>query len=276
MSNRTTVPINVYSKQFFSEIQAGSFESARQTLPLIIQWLSCKTIVDVGCGVGTWLKVCKELGVNYVRGLDGDYIRREQLQVDPSEFRAVNLESPPSLHEVFDLAISLEVAEHLPESAADQLVAYLVSAAPAVLFSAAIPGQGGTLHKNEQWPDYWATRFEQHGFSTLDCLRPRLWNNESVEWWYAQNMFLYVRKDRLEENPTLLRLFEETDRSRLAIVHPRAFMAKQIERIELEDKLRPQNMRFVETLRMLPTVFAGALGRRLARHSSVQDESRNK
>src|SRR5438034_7185725 len=54
---------------------------------------------------------------------------------------------------------------------------------------------GGTHHINEQWPSYWIAFFQENGFQALDCIRPSIWNNEKVAWWYAQNMFAFI-KDR--------------------------------------------------------------------------------
>ena len=65
-----------------------------------------------------------------------------------------------------------------------------IDVAPVVLFSAAIPGQGGVGHKNEQWPDYWANRFATHGYSVSGALRWRIWNDDRVENWYRQNLLL--------------------------------------------------------------------------------------
>jgi hypothetical protein len=91
----------------------------------------------------------------------------------------------------------LEVAEHLPIQSAGGFVAELTALAPFILFSAAIPGQGGTNHLNEQWPEYWATRFAGHGYRVLDCIRPRIWEDDRIDFWYRQNIFLFVDSDQL-------------------------------------------------------------------------------
>src|SRR5205085_11975533 len=107
-------------------------------------------------------------------------------------FRAIDLREPFELPRTFDLAVSLEVAEHLPASSASAFVESLTRLAPAVLFSAAVPHQGGWNHLNEQWPQYWAEIFARHGFFPVDCLRERFWDRPNVRWWYAQNMVLYL------------------------------------------------------------------------------------
>jgi hypothetical protein len=112
----------------------------------------------------------------------------------------------------FDLACSLEVAEHLSPSVADQLVLALVKAAPVVLFSAAIPRQGGTSHVNEQWASYWAEKFKRHGYVAIDCLRPALHGDRRVDWWYRQNALIYCVPERCPAGHTPVRSLYELDR----------------------------------------------------------------
>ena len=204
-----------------------------------------------------------------VLGLDGDYVDRSQLQIEPVEFHAVDLTAPPDLGRQFDLAMSLEVAEHLPPDAADGFVEYLTRLAPAVLFSAAIPGQGGTQHLNEQWPDYWARRFQSRSFLTLDCVRGALWQNDQVERWYAQNMLLFVSVEYLGLHPELQALAARTDMARLALVHPRTFAAARRQIGDLEQRLIPANMSLRMTLRLLPGIFAAAVKRRVIRSTAA-------
>ena len=116
------------------------------------------------------------------------------------------------------------MAEHLPEEAAETLVATLVRLGPAILFSAAIPNQGGENHLNEQWPSYWAARFESHGYRPIDCLRPRLWANEEVGWWYAQNMLLFAQRAYAEADPSLKRQRATYGGTPLSLIHPDRFL----------------------------------------------------
>jgi hypothetical protein len=99
------------------------------------------------------------------------------------------------LEREFDLVLSLEVAEHLPEESAAGFSQSLARLGPIVLFSAAAPQQGGTGHLNEQWPSYWVRHFAQNGFTVVDCLRDRIWRDERIEWRYRQNLLLFVRND---------------------------------------------------------------------------------
>jgi hypothetical protein len=94
-----------------------------------------------------------------------------------------------------------------------------------VLFSAAIPFQGGNYHQNEQWPDYWAALFKRHDYLPIDCIRRQVWQNNDVAWWYAQNTFLYAHTARLQNDPALLREYEKTNPQQMSMIHPRKYLA---------------------------------------------------
>jgi hypothetical protein len=160
-----------YTNVFFDTIRGGSRRSAQVVVPIVLQMLHPKSVVDVGRGDGTWLSVFRELGIRETVGLDGDYVDRRQLQIPQDQFEATDLSSPFGLPRTFDLAMSLEVAEHLPPQSAEGFVDCVTQLAPLVLFSAAIPRQGGTQHLNEQWPEYWAALFRARDYLPIDCIR---------------------------------------------------------------------------------------------------------
>ncbi len=127
----------------------------------------------------------------------------DQLMIPPACFRATDLSRPLRLERRFDLAVCLEVAEHLPESLAERLVSDLVKLAPVVLFSAAIPGQGGTGHLNERFPSYWAEHFRKWDYTPIDCLRSQIWKSDEVDFWYVQNTIVYASMSQLSAFPAL-------------------------------------------------------------------------
>ena len=135
----------------------------------------------------------REQGVEDVLGVDGPYLEPEALRIDPSEFVARDLAEPFRLDREFDLAISLEAAHYVSEERAPALVESIAQLAPAVLFGAAVPHQGGGPGRNRQWPAWWAGLFARHGFRAEDWLRPLVWEDDRVDWWYAQNTILYLR-----------------------------------------------------------------------------------
>lgn len=150
-----------------------------------------RSVVDVGCGVGTWLSTARQKGAKEVLGLDSPDVPLSSLQISRDEFIACNLASPPNLKRRFDFAISLEVAEHLPPECGERFAAYLCDLAPTILFSAAIPHQTGNHHINLRSQSYWVEQFAKAGKTCLDIIRPRVWNCEYVPYWYAQNAFVF-------------------------------------------------------------------------------------
>jgi SAM-dependent methyltransferase len=210
-----------YTTEYFDEHLEGSIGSARVVLPLVLELISAESAVDVGCGAGAWLSVLVELGVNDVIGVDGPYVDQTRLLIPGSQFRPHDLETDLELGRAFDLAISLEVAEHLPPERAAGFVAMLTGLAPVVLFSAAVPGQGGEHHVNEQWQDFWADLFTSRGYQLVDALRHRLWTVADVEPWYAQNALLFVAPDVLAGSAKLQS--EAAVERPLSVVHPRVF-----------------------------------------------------
>ena len=209
----------VYSAAFYESQRRMSRRSADAVLPLFLDRVHPRSVVDVGCGIGTWLAACLELGVGEVVGLDGDHVDRSRLEIPIDAFRPSDLERPVDLGRTFDLAVSVEVAEHLDPTRADSFVADLTRLAPVVCFGAAIPGQGGIHHVNEQWPAYWVQRFAEHGFTVLDCVRPAVWDDPACGWWYAQNTLCFVdtRRDDLVAAFADLPRWEPAG---LALVHP--------------------------------------------------------
>ena len=172
------------------------------------------SVLDVGCGRGWWARTFQEAGCTVV-GVDGDYVMHPVIKT----FVKVDLSEPKGMNfGEFDLAVSLEVAEHLPEEAADDFVGMLCRHANAVLFSAAIPYQPGAGHINCQWPSYWGDLFKSRGFEVSGALRGEFWNNSEVECWYAQNMLLAWSAD-LVETSEMFR-FSTLDRTPRSIVHP--------------------------------------------------------
>jgi SAM-dependent methyltransferase len=238
MNNITSATL--YSGTFFDQQYPGSLESARIVLQEVFSIARVQSVIDVGCGVAPWLRAALDLGVRQAVGLDGDYVDPTRLLVAPDQFRSCNLETDNLVQAVsdygrFDVAMCLEVAEHLSGNRAPSFVSEICKLSDLVLFSAAVPGQGGTNHINEQWPYYWADFFNQSGFACFDILRSRLWNRAECEWWYLQNVVLFARRD--SNAYTALEFLGPEVTHPLPLVHPR--MLEQL-RAECE-RLRQEN-----------------------------------
>ena len=217
--------VTPYDSDFYNHQSVGSYRSANVVVPIANQIIKPRSICDVGCGIGSWLHAWKNVGVKDVCGIDGNYVDRSLLMIDAREFIYADLRKPLTLNRTFDLVLSLEVAEHLPAERAEGFVADLSKIAPVVLFSAAVPQQGGTDHINEQWQEYWANLFRNLGFIAFDCIRPVVWDDEAVERWYRQNIILYCRNSRVSDFPAL----SVSNSFPLSIVHPKQYVERHKE-----------------------------------------------
>ena len=241
----------IYSNEFFAGQVDGSARSAAVVVPLVLSLLPVRSVIDVGCGVGPWAAAFLANAVPDVWGIDGDYVDRSQLQIPPDRFLARDLTKSVRFDRTFDLAVCLEVAEHLPESRAVGLVADLISVAPCILFSAAVPGPTGTNHINAQYLPYWIGLFKKQGYEAIDPIRPRIWGNEAVKWFYQQNMVVFAAS----EHPILTRGLSKPQ----SLIHE-----------ELYEQVLHQPL----TLGMLAKGFPGALHRSIRYHLGLRDGGR--
>jgi SAM-dependent methyltransferase len=183
-----------YDETFYRYIERGAIRSAQVVIPLVVDRLKIKSVLDVGCGVGAWVAEYHKQGIMACLGVDGDYVKESSLLVPPASFIARDVGHPFDLRRRFDLAQCLEVGEHLETPASKTLVANLVRHSDRVLFSAAVPGQGGENHINEQPYEFWRALFAEHEYVPYDFLRPLLRDAAAVEIWYRHNIMLYVAK----------------------------------------------------------------------------------
>lgn len=182
---------SLYPAGFYLDRRKHTAHAANRLLAALPAGLLRASVVDIGCGTGTWLAAALADGAQSVFGVEGAWVDQTMLDDPRIIFTPHDLEAPYAGPSV-DLAISLEVAEHLSPQRAQGFVADLVALAPAVLFSAAIPGQGGVGHLNEQWQSWWAVLFAAHGYRAYDVIRPAIWTDEDVPAWYRQNVILYL------------------------------------------------------------------------------------
>lgn len=176
--------MNQEAIKYIHEEDTHNLESPSIIVPHIVDALKPESVVDIGCGIGTFLHEFKRLGVNEVLGLDGKWVDKSKLLINTNEFVEADLELPIRLDKTFDLVLSLEVAEHLSPLSATEFVKSLTRLGKKIVFSAAIENQIGQNHLNEQPFSYWKKLFETEGYIALDFFRPIYWNNDSVQWWY--------------------------------------------------------------------------------------------
>ena len=239
-----------YSDAFYRSLDETSEGSAKAVLPLLFELAPVASVVDVGCGDGAWLAVALACGVGEVLGLEGPWIEDARLKIAPQRLRRVRLDRPFGLDRRFDLAMSLEVAEHLPPERGESFVEELTRLAPLVLFSAAIPGQGGVHHVNEQWPDYWVRLFAARGYRAIDALRCRVWDDPTVAFWYKQNLLIFAAEPALAAYPKLAAAANAG--APAALVHPELY----------RQALRLAEPGFGRWLKMAPRALRRSLVRR--------------
>jgi hypothetical protein len=188
--------------------------SAHVIVPLLNQIFHPTSVVDLGCGTGDWLSVWSETAGCSIRGFDGKWVPQDSLCIPSQAFNEADFCAHVPDLGASDLAMCLEVAEHVPPNIGTQFVAALCNSSNVVVWSAAVPGQGGYGHVNEQYQDYWVSMFANHGYIPFDLVRPKIWMHPSVSWWYQQNLLVFL-------SPTARQKFNLTpEPTAFSIVHP--------------------------------------------------------
>jgi len=167
-------------------------EDAEHIVPFIIKLFNPSNVADIGCGTGHFLKAFIDAGIKDVTGVEGPWLDTSKLVIEKDLVMIKDLEKPFDLQRRFDLVLCLEVAEHLSKNSAEQLVEVLTSHSDVIIFSAAVPEQGGQNHINEQWIEYWQAIFDKHGYKLYDIIRPYIWNIPDIYWWYRQNIIVCI------------------------------------------------------------------------------------
>lgn len=185
-----------YDKSFYGNSDNRK-KYAHIVLSHVFELIKPTSMVDVGCGLGHWLSVAQqEFDIKKIMGIDGNYVNKEDFLIPWENFLRHDLENDLVTNESFDMCISIETAEHLPENKALTFVKTLTSLSDVILFSGAAPFQKGIHHLNENTPSYWAGKFAEKDFLCFDIIRDMLWDIEDINCIYPQNLLLFVRKGK--------------------------------------------------------------------------------
>jgi cyclopropane fatty-acyl-phospholipid synthase-like methyltransferase len=251
--------MNKYDKNYYKERHHWTQNSVLAITSLIFQKYKPNSVLDLGCANGSWLStILKEYQIDDICGVDGHCIEIDSLLIPKSKFKRHNLEKVYLPNRKFDLVVSMEVAEHLDSKFADNFVTSLTNAGDLIVFSAAIPLQGGTNHYNEQQQSYWKKKFQQKGFASIDYIRPKIWELDNVRTDYKQNTFLYINETKLEDFNSPLSKFKINQNQNITdIVHPELFQR----RLKVESDLNVIGLKKV--LRALPRLILNALSKKI-------------
>lgn len=215
---------SVYTPEFYNRISNWSLKSAKVIVPFIIDLFHPLSVIDIGCGDGTWLNVFVENGIDDIFGIDGEYVSSDILKIPQERFLKLDINNPIKLNRKFDIAICFEVAEHLEKTSSEVLVHSITQLSDFVVFSAAIPYQPGDNHINPQWPEYWISLFNQRGYSLINSLKFRTWDEPDVAYFYKQNILTFSRDQRLVESTKLELEYEKYRHLPVNIIHPELFV----------------------------------------------------
>jgi SAM-dependent methyltransferase len=189
---------DIYSPKYYQTmVEPYAQRSAPQMAKSIAKTFHPESVIDIGCGSGALLVALRKLGVRRLLGLDAaeaglDIARARGLDTRKFDVTADRWRR----NACYDVAVSMETAEHLPEDAADRYVALLCSLAPVIIFTAAQPGQGGVGHLNEQPREYWAGLFkaqDMHSADEIVTAWQPLWAAAGVADFYTRNLMIFQR-----------------------------------------------------------------------------------
>lgn len=214
---RNPVP---YSTDFYDVWLPGMLQSGQHMLGYLFSFHRFERVIDFGAGAGAWLTAAGQCGARRLVGLEGAWAEAVSSDlVDRSiDFRYGDLNNREFVSTAasgqFDLAICVEVAEHIDPDRSEGLIASICAAAPTVVFGAALPRQWGNGHINCRPQRFWIDLFSRQGYRCIDFFRPQFWFHPIVRHWYAQNTFLFVS----EASPQALKIHQP--QMLLDVYHP--------------------------------------------------------
>lgn len=182
-----------YSSEFYADMEISSVTSAKEIIPILMDRYQPKSIVDVGCGTGAFAAEFIQNGIEDVTGYEGEWMRQAETLLQKDKYIYSDFTKKIDTKRIYDLCLCLEVAEHLDYSSARILISTLTSLSHKIVFSAAIPQQGGNHHANEQWPIFWAELFAEEGYILEWDPRLSIWNNSKIASCYRQNLLVFEK-----------------------------------------------------------------------------------
>jgi hypothetical protein len=217
----------MYNFQWHKDHGIKTTSSAETIIDILASFMEMDAVLDVGCGDGRWLSACRAKGATTISGVDGPWTDPTQLLIPAETVTIKELSEPFDLKRRYDLAISLEVAEHVAGQFSEIFVENLIRHSDVILFGAAIPYQAGFRHINEQWQSYWASLFRARGFVAYDPIRSQIWNDRNIHFWYRQNIILYIKANNFDSSNKVANYIRDNAIQQLPldVVHPEKYEA---------------------------------------------------
>jgi len=232
----------------FHDLINLSYGAASKICPKLTEIIGVpQSVIDLGGGAGSWCQAFKQIGSSRVCCIDHPSVLTSgRLLIDETEFIPADIskELPPI--KPCDLAISTEFCEHIAKSRSEILVDFLTKSSKIVLFSAAIPRQGGIGHINEQRPNFWQALFLERGYQRIDAIRPLILSDSTIPAYLRQNLYLYVESKMVEKIPEKFR---------------QSFIPDEFEIVETRLLERPLGLS--EVIREIPLALSRAVKNRL-------------
>lgn len=184
----------VYNSAFYEHRHRATSHAAEVVLGIVHNFgVPMNSAIDIGCGVGAWLKTIEDRGAARTRGYEGPWLPKQMYtaagELVLADLNTLNIDTS----EKYDIAICLEVFEHLTMAGCESIASQLAAVTDTILFSAAPPAQGGNGHINERPLSDWIKLFEGKGFNAIDDIRWRIWGDDEIPYWYRQNIVLFSK-----------------------------------------------------------------------------------
>jgi 2-polyprenyl-3-methyl-5-hydroxy-6-metoxy-1,4-benzoquinol methylase len=187
--------MTLYDDRFFATRTRYHQPIERATSLLLSLSNEIESVVDLGCGDGHWIRMLANKGIERVLGIEGFEACLPYVSDLPVEIH--NLEHELKCDNPFDMVLCIEVAEHLEEQYADNLIITISNFCRLnglLVFSAAHKGQGGVGHLNLQDKEYWTRKLQRRGFALLLHKTSKLrsqWKKAHVMKWLYQNVMVF-------------------------------------------------------------------------------------
>ena len=224
-----------YSTDFYQSVTSRAVIASEVALGTILKNFVAQSVIDIGAGDGVWTSTALSIG-NPTRltvvDLPGSTFKLLQ-KVDKSIKKiTLNFENDMLKNgEPYDLGICVEVIEHISTGRALLLLDWISVNCCTVMFSGAIPGQGGTHHINEQNQSYWLNVMMARGFIPIDNIRPQLYRNGKIPQYYRNNIFFFINSRFIHEHRIKKLLKESITQESFAFMDTRSIILRTIQKI---------------------------------------------